>query len=285
MRNLKSYLVYFKLRIICELQYRSAALAGMFTQIFFGFFHIMVYIAFYDGMDSINVPEIPIISLIAGPSTNVSLSQMVTYLWLYQAFFFMFLIRQTDNEILAQIKNGNIAYELCRPLDLYFLWVTKILSKKIVGTLLRFWPILIMAFLLPLPFKLSLPSSLLAFILFLISILLSLIISSIVTLFIHILTFYTLKEKGSISLVTNISEFFIGGIIPIIFLPRTLQIIAYLLPFRYIVDLPLRIYNGTINVSVALINIFIQVFWIILLGVSSYKLLQKALKKVVIQGG
>ena len=42
MSNIKVYLNYFKLRVICELQYRVSALAGMATQIFFGFVFIMV---------------------------------------------------------------------------------------------------------------------------------------------------------------------------------------------------------------------------------------------------
>ena len=42
-----SYLNYFKLRFITNLQYRASALAGLSTQFFFGFVYIMVYIAFY----------------------------------------------------------------------------------------------------------------------------------------------------------------------------------------------------------------------------------------------
>lgn len=285
MKNIKSYSFYFKLRLIANLQYRSAALAGMSTQFFFGFIHIMLYVAFYNNTSSITVPSIPKLSLITGPSTNITLSQMTTYFWLYQSFYYMFLIRETDNELLDQIKTGNIAYELCKPLNLYFLWFIKIVAKKTIGVFLRFWPILLVAFFLPDPFKLSLPDSKLALLLFIISLLLSLLIATIITLFIHILTFYTLKDKGSISLVTTISEFFSGGLVPIIFMPTPLQIIAYLLPFRYISDLPLRIYNGTLFLNTSLINIGLQIFWVISLGLISYYLMHKALKKVIIQGG
>ena len=38
---MKSYLSYFKLKFITGLQYRSAALAGIFTQLFFGFIYIV----------------------------------------------------------------------------------------------------------------------------------------------------------------------------------------------------------------------------------------------------
>lgn len=285
MKKLKPYFSYMKLRMICELQYRSAALAGMSTQFFFGFIYIMLYLAFYNGASSVEVSEIPIISILSGPSTSISLSQMVTYLWLFQAFYYMVIIRQMDNELLDMIKNGNIAYELCKPMDIYFTWLTKIFSKKVIGTLLRFWPILLVAFFLPEPYRLSLPNSPIHFMLFVISLVLALIIACILILFIHIITFYTLKDKGATNLVVTIGEIFTGGIVPIVFMPKALQIIAYLLPFRYVGDLPFRIYNGTLNITTSLINIGMQCVWIFLLGGISYKLMNIALKRTVVQGG
>lgn len=285
MKKLKPYFSYMKLRMICELQYRSAALAGMSTQFFFGFIYIMLYLAFYNGAGSVEVSEIPIISILAGPATTISLESMVTYLWLFQAFYYMVIIRQMDNELLDMIKNGNIAYEMCKPMNIYFTWFMKIFSKKVIGTLLRFWPIVMVAFFLPEPFNLRLPDSTIHFLLFVISLMFALIIACILILFIHIITFYTLKDKGATSLVVTIGEIFTGGIVPIVFMPKALQVIAYLLPFRYVGDLPFRIYNGTLDISTAIINIGMQVIWIVILGCISYKLMNRALKRVTVQGG
>ena len=141
------------------------------------------------------------------------------------------------------------------------------------------------AFFLPEPFRLGLPVSPIHFMLFVVSLILALIIACILILFIHIITFYTLKDKGATSLVVTIGEIFTGGIVPIVFMPKALQVIAYLLPFRYVGDLPFRIYNGTLNISTSLINIGMQVLWIVLLGIISYKLMNKALNRVVVQGG
>ena len=44
---MSQYLTYFKIKFISGLQYRSAALAGLSTQFFFGLVFIMVYHAFY----------------------------------------------------------------------------------------------------------------------------------------------------------------------------------------------------------------------------------------------
>ena len=44
---MKQYISFFKLKFKTGLQYKAAAIAGLATQIFFGFVFIMVYVAFY----------------------------------------------------------------------------------------------------------------------------------------------------------------------------------------------------------------------------------------------
>ena len=67
---MKAYISYFKLKFISGLQYRSAAIAGMLTQFFFGIIYIMVFVAFYESGSKGNV---------------MTLNEVITYLWLNQA--------------------------------------------------------------------------------------------------------------------------------------------------------------------------------------------------------
>ena len=53
--------------------------------------------------------------------------QLASYIWLQQAFLAFFAVWILDNEIFEEIRSGNVAYELCRPLDLYNLWFVKTL--------------------------------------------------------------------------------------------------------------------------------------------------------------
>ena len=115
---MKSYLNYFKLRFITNLQYRAAALAGISTQIFFGLIFIMVYLAFYE---SNNVGDLP-----------MNWDELVTYIWLTQAFLSLVFPYDMDYELLEMIKNGNIAYELIRQQNFYTKFYIKMLEKKIV---------------------------------------------------------------------------------------------------------------------------------------------------------
>ena len=58
-----------------QLQYRSAMLAGVFTQVIFGLIYIMVYTAFYDNGKSV--------------MGGMALGQAVSYVWLSQGTYRM----------------------------------------------------------------------------------------------------------------------------------------------------------------------------------------------------
>ena len=102
---MKVYLNYFKLRIITNLQYRSAAIAGIATQLFFGFVYIMLYLAIYESNTNITAP--------------MDLKSIITYMWLQQAFFAITYPYLKDHELLDMISSGNLAYELIRPQNFY----------------------------------------------------------------------------------------------------------------------------------------------------------------------
>jgi ABC-2 type transport system permease protein len=64
-----------------------------------------------------------------------------------------------DTEIINQVRTGNIAYEFCRPLSLYFTWYCRLFSLRLVPTLLTGIPVFLFALLLPGDLGLSLPVS------------------------------------------------------------------------------------------------------------------------------
>jgi len=267
---MKFYLSYFKLRFITGLQYRMAAWAGLVTQLFFGLIFIMVYLAFYES-GSGDVP--------------MTISQLVSYLWLNQSFFALFNMYCKDGEIIDVIKNGNIAYELVRPKKLYFVWFAKIIGQRLAMVTLRCIPVLVITFFLPSPYKLSLPVSLTSFLLFVLTLITgALLMTAIVTLY-HVITLKTLNEKGISNIFAAVAELLSGLVVPIPFFPKFLQVISDYLPFRYMSDLPFRIYAGNISVQEGLFGLIIQVFWVIIIMVMGYLITNKSLKRVVVQGG
>lgn len=267
---MKTYLSYFKLKFITGLQYRASALAGISTQIFFGLVYIFVYIAFYES----NSGTIP-----------MPLDKLVSFLWLNQAFFAIVYLWYKDKDIIKMIKTGNIAYELCRPQDVYLMWASKIMGERLSNAALRFLPVIIIACLLPKPYNLDLSITIPRLIIFLISFILSTFVMTFLILLYHIICLYTLDEKGIVNIFMVVSDILSGLSVPLPFFPNILQKIAYALPFRYVSDFPFQLYVGNISINNGLIGIGMQILWIIILVVIGRLLMSNALKKAVIQGG
>jgi len=91
-------------------------------------------------------------------------SHLATYIWLEQAFYALIYPFERDQELLEMIKNGNLAYELIRPQNFFMKFYIKMIAKKTVATLLRSIPVLIFAFILPEPLGISMPNSIIHFI-------------------------------------------------------------------------------------------------------------------------
>lgn len=266
---MKSYLSYFRLRFITNLQYRMEAVAGICTQMFFALIFIMVYLAFYE----------------SGGDTPMKWQELVNYLWLQQAFFALVYPFDRENELLSMIKNGNLAYELVRPQDFYFKWYIKMLSKRLVAVLLRFIPLLILANILPYPFHLSIPYSVGNLVMFITSLLLGLFLVTSLNLLMHILTMFTLDEKGTLITYNVIAEILTGSVIPIPFFPKWLKHLAEHLPFRFTGDFPFRIYSNSIPLEEGYILIISSIIWIIITILIGYLISRVSLRKAVIQGG
>ena len=267
---MKSYISYFKLKFITGLQYRTAALAGIATQFFFGFVYISVYVAFYES---------------GGSDLPMKLSELISYVWLSQSLFSLINLWYKDKEIINMIKTGNIAYELCRPQDLYLMWASKILGERLSMAVLRFLPVILVAMLLPSPYNLNLAIELPTLILFIISMVLSSLLMTSLVLLYHVICLFTLDEKGVVNIFMVVSDILSGLVIPVPFFPKTLQNISDILPFRYISDFPFRLYVGNISTHEGIVGIVVQIIWIIILVVIGRTITKKALEKAVIQGG
>ena len=267
---MKLYIDYFRLRILMFMQYRTAAIAGLTTQFFWGMMLIFIYIAFYTYGSEVD---------------SISLSQIVTYTWLHQSFYALLSVRLSDEEIADSISSGNVAYEIIRPYNLYFWWYIKVFAKRVAAGVLRILPVVILAFMLPEPYGLSLPSSIPNFILFLVSVVLGIFIVTGINMLVYTIGFYTYNQNGISQIINSLIEVLSGAYLPVVLLPMFIQKATYFLPFRMITDLPFRLYSNNIGINEGLISILLQVMWVIILIVLGNLIVKKALKKVFVQGG
>ena len=265
---MSSYFGLFKMTFKGELQYRAKAISGVVTQVFWGLMYIYLYTAFMGG------------KVIEG----FSISQMISYVWIGQAFF---VLRFSDlpKNCGKEIENGNVCYKFVRPVDLYNQWYAEHFGYKLSATLIRCLPLTVVAFLLPKNMRLMLPTSLSSFVLFATALLLGALITSAISMISVFLTFKTMSAKGTASIMNTICGVLGGMYVPLVFMPQSVQNVLNYLPFRFIMDLPARIYVGNIPPMEAIKFIGIAIGWLIALITIGKLLMKVAGKSTVIQGG
>lgn len=267
---MKKYISLFKIKFISNMQYRISAIAGIITQFVFGFAFVLVYVSFYES--NIN-------------NSGVQLEKIVNYLWLNQAFYAVIVTWAKEKELLSLVTNGNICYELLRPISLYSKWFFTMLSRRLSAVILRCPFVLLIAVFLPKPYNLTLPYNFNYFILFLIALVIATLINVAFEMIYHLITFFTIESKGIIAIFCAIAEILSGGTVPIVFFPKLLKKIAYILPFRFISDYPFSLYSN-IPVDKSIISLFIiSIIWLIILIAIGYIISIRAVKKACVQGG
>lgn len=267
---MKKYLSFFRLRFSMGLQYRAAALAGIVTQFVWGFMEIMIFRAFYQA-DASAFP--------------MSFSAASSYIWLQQAFLAFFAAWMMDNDIFDAIVNGNIAYELCRPINIYNMWFSRSIATRLSRAVLRCFPILITAVFIPNPYGISAPASPVHFVFFFITLILGLAVTVSFCMLIYMLTFFTISPQGLRMLFTSTVEFFAGAIIPLPFFPEKIQGFMELLPFASMQNVALRIYSGSMDSGQMKNAITLQVFWLLVVTLCGKLLCHLAEKRITVQGG
>jgi len=255
-------------------QYRSAALAGVFTQLVFGFIIFMTLDAF-----SVEHPE-------RSPMTR---QQLVSYVWLGQAFLAL-LPWTLDRDVVQMVRTGTIAYELLRPLDLYTFWFCRTLGWRVAATTLRAVPLLVFvtvvlrligleAYALPPPPSWASAAA------FLVSFAVAVPLGIVLTLLIQITILWSLRVEG-IRRVAPVIVMSLGGmLVPLPMLPPGLSTVLYSLPFRGLVDAPYRAYSASLAPREAVLAAGVSAVWLGILMWLGRALLRRGLRNAVIDGG
>jgi ABC-2 type transport system permease protein len=271
---LRPYVAIVSARFRTLLQYRAAAFAGVWTQLFFGLVFLGVYEGFYRSSNQ---------------TPPMAFAQVVSYVWLGQALWAM-LPWNADAEVKAMVKSGAVAYELCRPVDLYGLWYARAVAWRTAPTVLRAVPMsLIAIFGLPLiglgEWRLAPPASLESGVAFAATIVCTLFLGCALTTLINISLLWTLNGEGFALLMAAMVTFFSGMIIPLPLFPDWAQPIVQALPFAGLVDLPFRVFTGHIPPRAVVSVLLHQLLWTTALVLVGRWLLSRGIRRIVVQGG
>jgi ABC-2 type transport system permease protein len=248
------------------LQYRAAAAAGFGTQLFWGLIRIMIFDAFYRSTTA---------------RQPMSYGEVVTYIWLGQAMFAL-LPWMPDVEVRAMIRNGTVAYELLRPLDLYALWFARAVASRTAPTLLRAVPMFVIAGLF---FGMRAPASWAAAGAWAVAMVGALLLGSAIAVLLTLSMLWTVSGEGVSALIPTLVTVLSGMVVPLPFFPDWAQGVLNVLPFRGLIDVPFRLYLGHLPPSQCLPLFAQQMAWTLALVGLGRWILARGTRRLVVQGG
>jgi ABC-2 type transport system permease protein len=270
-----AYWSLFVARFALLLQYRTAALAGVATQLFWGFVKVMVLEAFFTHATS---------------TQPMTLREAIGYVWLGQAFLMAIVPWSGDREIQELIRSGGVGYDLLRPTDLYNFWFTRALALRITPLILRAVSLVgITIFLFPIvglsKWSLAFPPSLASLIAFFLSFIGAIVLSSALTMLLTVSMMWTISGEGINSILPPLITIFSGMIVPLPLFPEWSQTFLNALPFSGLLDKPFRLFTGNILPDALLGVLIHQIFWIVVIITIGRVLVKHGVRKLVIQGG
>lgn len=208
---------------------------------------------------------------------------MITYLLISQALNNIYGFHNAAERLITgKIQKGTIGFDLLKPVD----FTTARLAENLGQTAIQigFAVVTLLGFKLFVP-ELSAPASGVHALLFIVSSCTGFFIMFFVSLMSGLLAFWLMNSWGLRNAKNAIVNFFSGALVPIALLPGWMQAVMNVLPFKNIIYVPVMIYMGQYDVHTALLNIGLQLFWVVALWMLAKALFGLAIRRVSINGG
>jgi ABC-2 type transport system permease protein len=249
--------------------YRSATLAGIFTNSVFGIIYSFAYLALWEAKPG------------AGGYDS---GDAVTYVWLGQALLMTIALwgGGTTDDLAGRIRTGDIAIDLYRPVGLVLWYLASDLGRAVYHLLARgLAPTLVGALL----FDINLPASPAAALGFALAVPLAVIVSFGIRFLVASSAFWLLDQSGVKVMSGAFAIFFSGMMLPLVLFPGWLGAIARALPWAAYVQVPADIWLGKHAGGDLAVALGFQVMWAVILLSCCQLVVRAATRKVVVQGG
>jgi len=246
--------------------YPAATLAGLFTNVVFGFLRGYVLIALFQERSQVGGYDI------AATLTYVWLTQgliMATYIW-------------GSNELAQRIRTGDIAADLVRPIHPLRSGLAFDLGRAAYHLLFRAVPPVVVGALF---FRLVVPKDPTIWLAFSASVVLAIVVSYSYRMLYNLVAFWLLDARGSMMIATLIATLFSGFVIPIAFFPEGLAAVARVTPFPAMLQVPIDIFIGVTSGPAVIGSLLTQLLWAALLLVAAHTVFALGVRRLEVQGG
>nr|WP_261574577.1 ABC-2 family transporter protein [Frankia gtarii] len=247
--------------------YRLAALGGLVSNTTFGLLKVAVLFA--------------AVRAAGGEAGGYDIAQMGTYIWFSQAMLGSVNF-WGGSEIAERIKDGQIAVDFLRPLDVQAATVTTEVGQALFAFIPRGIPQLLIG---GLAVGMELPGSAAAGLLGVASLLLAVVISAATVYLVAVTGFWLVETRGVQLVYMVVSGFLAGLFVPINMFPRWLELLAHTTPFPSMLMYPVEILAGRVDATGALTLVAAQLGWLTVVGGLGQALTRAGRHRLEIQGG
>ena len=246
--------------------YRLAALGGLTANLAFGLLKLSVLFA--------------AVRAAGGVVAGYDQRQMSTYIWLSQALLgSLNLHGRTD--IADRIKDGRVAIDFLRPVDVQAAEVTTETGRALFSLLPRGMPMLVLG----LCVGMAPPRSAAAYPLGAASLLAGIVLSVATAYLVGAAGFWLVETRGLQVLYLVVSGFLAGLFVPIALFPGWLRLVCRVTPFPSMMMDPVDILAGRVDLAGALVLFAVQLGWLAAIGGVGQALTRAGRRRLEVQGG
>lgn len=249
-----------------QLTYRAALLAGLATNLFFGFLRVAVMTALYGAQREV---------------AGMDLTAAITFTGLAQAVI-AYLSIFGWYDLMRSVSSGEVATDLLKPLSYFRFWLALDLGRALVAFLLRGVTMMVFyAFF----FGITTPATAWQWLALVLSLLSSWLLSFAWRFLVNLAAFWTPNAIGVGRFAFGIAWVLSGFFMPLRFFPAWFQTLCHVTPFPSMVNTTIEIYLGLLTGGALVQALVVQIFWIFILTGACHLTLRAGVHKLVIQGG
>lgn len=264
--NVKAYISLASRSMQNAFAYRTTYLI-QFTSNLIGFLSLYtLWSAIYDGREQL---------------AGMSWDQMKAYLFI--TFMANSLLSwYSETAISNKVLDGSVAVDLLKPIDFQKARLAETVGSSIVESGIA---IIFLGALMVTLTSITLPHSIVTWLLFTLSLLGSLAVKFCIVYMAGLLCFWSTGSFGIVWSRIAITNLLSGAMVPLSFFPNWLEKIALYLPFQSIVHTPASIFMENVDVREAIQWIALQWIWAIALWIAGMGMWRWAVRKITIHGG
>ncbi len=249
-----------------HLTYRTAAVAGLVTNIFFSLVRAAVLVALYGDREVV---------------ARLDVQSIITYTGLTQAVI-VYLSIFGWYDLMNAVHQGEISADLLKPMSLFSFWLAQDLGRALVGLVLRGFTIMLVYALI---FDITYPAGVVQWGALVVALTLSWLLSFAYRFLVNLAAFWSPDAKGIGRFAFVIVMFFSGFLMPLRFFPEWVQTLAYLTPFPHMLNTVVEVYLGVVTGPALVQALLAQALWAFGLVVLCQFVLARATRRLVILGG